>query len=88
MRWAATFVACFLAMPLTAQDVRPVVRPLPQVDPTYAIRPEARPFERPDLGIGALMDPQLRAEQDLFAFSPTATTTSMRPLASWCRNVS
>ena len=80
MRLAACLVACLMALPVFAQDVRPVARPSADPTPTYAIRPEARPIERPELGIAAVMDPQLRAEQNLFAFSPTATTTSMRPL--------
>nr|WP_221235404.1 extensin family protein [Yoonia ponticola] len=43
------------------------------------MRPERRPYERPDLAYGAATDPQLRAEQDLFAFSPTAPISSERP---------
>ena len=42
-------------------------------------RPQARPFERPDLARGAATDPRLRAEQNLFAFSPTAPAISERP---------
>ena len=83
MRWAAILLACCLALPASAIEVRPIARPTadvaPNVTPAYALRPEVRPYERPELGIAALMDPQLRAEQGLFAFSPTATTTSMRP---------
>lgn len=66
--------------------IRPLAR-TPSVDalvprptvPTAALRPEPRPFERPDLARGAATNPQLRAEQDLFAFSPTAPVTSERP---------
>lgn len=47
--------------------------------PSAELRPAARPYERPDLAHGAATDPQLRAEQDLFAFSPTAPALSERP---------
>ena len=66
--------------------VRPLARtptvealvPRPTI-PTAALRPEPRPYERPDLARGAATSSQLRAEQDLFAFSPTAPVTSGRP---------
>ncbi|MEP4778306.1 MAG: extensin family protein [Yoonia sp.] len=47
--------------------------------PSAELRPTARPYERPELAHGAATDPQLRAEQDLFAFSPTAPALSERP---------
>ncbi len=80
IRWATVLVACCLAVPLAAQDVRPVPRPVETAIQDYAMRPVPRPFARPELSLAAMMDPQLRAEQNLFAFSPTATATSMRPL--------
>ena len=43
------------------------------------LRPTARPFLRPELARGAATQPQLRAEQNLFAFSPTAPALSLRP---------
>ena len=81
MRWAALFVACCLALPVSAQDLRPVARPdPPSIAPSGAIvRPVARPFERPDLGRTAATDPQRRAEVSLFAFSADAPLVSMRP---------
>ncbi|SFS16140.1 extensin-like domain-containing protein [Yoonia litorea] len=79
MRWAAFSVAALLALPLAAQDVRPIPRQIEAAEPRYTVRPEIRPFQRPDLSVAAQRDPQLRAEQDLFAFSPSATATSMRP---------
>ena len=64
--------------------VRPRVRPRgvapePQGAPEGADRPTARPYERPDLARGAQTQPQRRAEQNLFAFSPTAVAQSLRP---------
>ena len=79
------------AAPTTpAQPDIPKVRPLartPTVEalvprptiPTAQLRPTARPYERPDLARGAATSPLLRAEQDLFAFSPTAPALSERP---------
>ncbi len=114
----AGLLACLLAGPVAAQDVRPVPRPVPvdtaPVDPVTqegggasvivlppdddtmrpvargsvaatlsgdAIRPVARPFSRPDLAFGAQTRPIMRAEQNLFAFSPNALARSMRPLS-------
>lgn len=51
-----------------------------QTVPTNAMRPLPRPFERPDLAHGAQTRAQLRAEQNLFAFSPNAVATSERPV--------
>jgi hypothetical protein len=79
IRRAAFLVACLLALPLAAQEVRPVPRPVDTATQDYALRPFSRPFARPELSVAAPMDPQLRAERGLFAFSPTATITSMRP---------
>ncbi|SEV88815.1 Uncharacterized conserved protein [Cognatiyoonia koreensis] len=44
------------------------------------LRPTARPFLRPELAHGAQTQPQLRAERNLFAFSPTAPVDSLRPI--------
>ena len=64
--------------PLARQvvEIADVVRPSA---PTVLQRPQVRPHERPDLARGAATDPQLRAEQNLFAFSPTAPIFSERP---------
>lgn len=43
------------------------------------IRPTARPQDRPDLAFGAHTRPLMRAEQNLFAFSPYALLRSQRP---------
>jgi hypothetical protein len=43
------------------------------------IRPIARAIERPDLARGAGTQAQARAENNLFAFSPTAVARSLRP---------
>lgn len=66
---------------------RPVLRPevmeafaIDLTPPTAALRPSARPFLRPELARGATTQPQLRAEQNLFAFSPTAPIDSLRPI--------
>ena len=55
------------------------VAPEPQAPPDSANRPAARPYERPELARGAQTKPLLRAEQNLFAFSPTAIAQSLRP---------
>ena len=82
IRWATVLVACCLAVPLAAQDVRPVARPdPPSIAPSGAIlRPVTRPFQRPDLSGESAADPRLRAELSLFAFSATAPVQSPRPL--------
>ena len=64
--------------PLARTPTVEAVVPRPTI-PTAALRPEPRPYERPDLARGAATSPQLRAEQDLFAFSPTAPVSSERP---------
>ena len=43
------------------------------------MRPKLRPFARPLLARGAQTDPQVRAEKNLFAFSPNAPAMSLRP---------
>lgn len=43
------------------------------------VRPVPRPYERPDLAHGAQTRAIFRAEQNLFAFSPLALVTSIRP---------
>ena len=43
------------------------------------MRPVPRPYERPDLAYGAQTRPLMRAEQNLFAFSPYALLQSQRP---------
>ena len=65
---------------------RPLARPdtvlafAPNRAPLSAgLRPTARPFLRPELARGAATLPQMRAEQNLFAFSPTAPINSLRP---------
>lgn len=65
---------------------RPVARPAailafaPSAVPlSENLRPTARPYLRPELARGATTQPQLRAEQNLFAFSPTAPANSLRP---------
>ena len=45
------------------------------------VRPLGRPEERSDLALGAQTLPQLRAEENLFAFSPTAPVNSLAPQA-------
>lgn len=73
-----------------AQDatIRPTARPIVEnaevaqpTAPSALQRPQLRPHERPDLARGVATNPQLRAEQNLFAFSPTAPVISERPTA-------
>lgn len=79
MRWAillAVFASVAVAEGPTS-DTRPMARgEEPQTAPT---RPEPRPFERPSLQHGAATLPIYRAEQGLFALSPDAVVTSLRP---------
>lgn len=63
-----------LARPATVLAFAPSTAPL-----SSQARPTARPFLRPELARGAQTQPQLRAEQNLFAFSPTAPRDSLRP---------
>lgn len=55
------------------------VAPVPQGPPAAADRPVARTGTRPDLAFGAQTKPLMRAEANLFAFSPTAPAVSLRP---------
>ena len=64
---------------------RPQLRPSalvppPPTPPTSDERPVLRPFERPRLAHGAQTRAILRAEQNLFAFSPYALRQSPRPV--------
>ncbi len=61
-----------------APVIRPIARGSEAARPV--IRPAARPAPRPDLAHGARTRAINRAEQGLFAFSPYALATSMRPL--------
>ena len=64
----------------TKETVRPVARgSMAAAMAGVGVRPLARPFERPDLAFGAQTRPLLRAEQNLFAFSPNAIARSLRP---------
>ncbi|MEJ6397153.1 extensin family protein [Yoonia sp. 208BN28-4] len=61
-------------------EVRPdALAPLPPAQPTAAMRPSVRPYVRPELERGAQTRSELRAEQNLFAFSPYALRQSPRP---------
>lgn len=82
IRRAACLVAACLALPALAQDVRPVARPdPPSIAPSGdIIRPVVRPYARLDLSATAQLDPRMRAELGLFAFSPDAPLQSTRPL--------
>jgi len=73
-----------MARPDIAQDMHATVRPsarraeaTPMSVPL--IRPIERPVTRPDLVRFVPQSPALRAEQNLFAFSPTAPAVSLRP---------
>lgn len=71
--------------PLSREQVQDDARPLarraavPAVTSSVQNRPVLRPYDRPDLARGAATLPQLRAEQNLFAFSPTSPAWSLRP---------
>lgn len=70
--------------PPTRVAVAPQTRPAglvppPPAPPDADDRPSLRPYERIDPSFGAATRPQLRAEQNLFAFSPTAPAFSLRP---------
>ena len=80
MRFLTLCLAVLTASQSFAQDVRPVLRGTVMDGPTIPdIRPVTRPADRPDLAYGANTRAQYRAEQGLFAFSPTAIAQSMRP---------
>ena len=81
IRRALVLALALVASAAAAQDVRPILRPViaEATDPAYALRPMARPIERPLLAHGAQTLPIFRAEKDLFAFSPLALAASLRP---------
>lgn len=61
-------------------QLRPdTLAPQPPAQPSAAMRPSIRPYERPELERGAATRGELLAEQDLFAFSPFALSESLRP---------
>lgn len=62
--------------------LRPQARRAVAIAPVTATlqRPVARPFERPELTRSARTKAQWRAEQNLFAFSPTAPAISLPPV--------
>lgn len=81
MRKMLTLLALCVATTVVAQvpdgSVRPLLRGTVEAPPP--MRPTARPYERSDLAHGAQTRPIFRAEIGLFAFSPNAVATSMRP---------
>ncbi len=69
---------------VVAEPTEDTIRPIPRgsAEAILAgsdIRPVPRPFERPDLAFGAQTRALFRAERNLFAFSPNAIASSMRP---------
>lgn len=63
----------------------PIIRPIVRGSVAAALvgdalRPRARPYERPELAIGAQTRAIYRAEIGLFAFSPNAIARSLRPV--------
>lgn len=78
IRWLAIFLALICADMVVAEATRPVARGETPLGPQ--IRPQLRPYERPDLARGANTRAIYRAEQNLFAFSPTAIASSLRPV--------
>ena len=69
-----------------AMALRPILRPAPFADVDALAsaeapiqRPRLRPHTRPDLAVGASTQPQMRAEENLYALSPYAPRTSNRP---------
>lgn len=72
-----------LTRPLARRAAVPPAVAAPSISQTVSAgtRPNHRPYERPDLARGAATQPQLRAEQNLFAFSPTAPALSQAPTA-------
>ncbi|MEL6572055.1 MAG: extensin family protein [Pseudomonadota bacterium] len=79
------FVDDPLTRPMARRAAVPVTPSAPVVDTgrvvTPDLRPNLRPYDRPELARGAATLPQLRAEQNLFAFSPTAPAFSRHPNA-------
>ena len=64
----------------TDETVRPIARgSIAAAMAGDDVRPQPRPFERPDQAFGAQTRPLFRAEQNLFAFSPDAIARSLRP---------
>ena len=62
-------------------DVRPISRGSTAAKlASDGFRPVARPYERPDLAVGAQTRAINRAEIGLFAFSPNAIARSLRPV--------
>jgi len=78
IRWLSICLALICADVVVADATRPVARGDMSREPT--MRPPPRPHERPDLAHGANTRPLYRAEQNLFAFSPTAIASSLRPV--------
>ncbi|MEJ6401347.1 extensin-like domain-containing protein [Yoonia sp. 2307UL14-13] len=60
--------------------VRPIGRGGEATLRVARVKPQMRPYTRPDLALGARTRPLARAEMGLFAFSPLALAESMRPL--------
>ena len=77
IRWLSICLGLICADVVVAEVTRPVVRGEMSREPT--MRPQPRPYERPDLTHGANTRPLYRAEQNLFVFSPTSITSSLRP---------
>ncbi len=72
--------------PQTATPAAPLATPvapgpvtLALATPAPPLRPVMRPGLRPDMAIGAATQPQARAEENLFAFSPLAPRAVDRP---------
>ncbi|MFT5066498.1 MAG: hypothetical protein ACJAXK_000487 [Yoonia sp.] len=81
IRWIAICLALICADVVVAEGTDSTTRPIArgEAPPAPPIRPEIRPYERPDLERGAATRPLYRAEQNLFAFSPNAIALSLRP---------
>ena len=77
IRWLSICLALICADVVVAEATRLVARGEMSREPT--MRPQQRPYERPDLIHGANTLPLYLAEQNLFAFSPTAIASSLRP---------
>lgn len=75
MRWAAFLVACLLAGPLLAQDLRPIARGSEQTaPPAFALRPVVRPVDQ-------VTAPQAKPQNNApLSISPAAIAQSIRPL--------
>ena len=79
MWWAIIFA--LLAGVAAAEGPDATTRPIARGEDIGSppTRPALRPHERPSLQHGAGTLPIYRAEQGLFAFSPDAVATSLRP---------